>query len=112
MDAKAAILSSMRTWTIRNRFGKARTRHQGDDAPVQEIDVFDFLAGQMQELALADADDLQIRLEGLIFKALNISATERVRGFCGIPKDALRVQLADGELMNPAAKRTIDRDLL
>jgi hypothetical protein len=47
---------------------------------------------------------------GLIFKAL--SATERVRGLCGIPKDALRVQLADGELMNPAAKRTIDRDLL
>ena len=26
MDAKAAILSSMRTWTIRNRFGKARTK--------------------------------------------------------------------------------------
>jgi hypothetical protein len=45
---------------------------------------------------------------GLIF----LSAAERVRGLYGIPKDALRVQLADGELMNPAAKRTIDRDLL
>jgi hypothetical protein len=27
-----------------------------------------------------------------------------------IPKDGLRVQLADGELMNPTAKRTIDLD--
>ena len=32
--------------------------------------------------------------------------------FRGVPKDALRVQLADGKLMNPAAKRTIDRDRL
>jgi hypothetical protein len=38
-------------------------RHQGDDAAVQEIDMFDFLAGQMQERALADEDDLQMRLE-------------------------------------------------
>jgi hypothetical protein len=30
---------------------------------VQEIDLFDFIAGQMQELALADGDDLQMGLE-------------------------------------------------
>jgi hypothetical protein len=30
---------------------------------VQEIDLFDFLAGQVQELALADGDDLQMGLE-------------------------------------------------
>jgi len=30
----------------------------------------------------------------------------------GIPKNALRVQLTDGEVMNPAAKRTIDPDRL
>ena len=38
---------------------------------MQEIDVFDFLAGQMQELALADADDLQIRLEQRIRDAIS-----------------------------------------
>jgi antitoxin component of MazEF toxin-antitoxin module len=30
---------------------------------VQEIDLFDFIAGQMQQLALADGDDLQMGLE-------------------------------------------------
>jgi hypothetical protein len=30
---------------------------------VQEIDLFDFIAGQMQELAPRDWDDLQMRLE-------------------------------------------------
>jgi hypothetical protein len=30
---------------------------------VQEIDLFDFIAGQVQELALADGDDLQMGLE-------------------------------------------------
>jgi hypothetical protein len=38
-------------------------RHQGNDAFVQEIDLFDFIAGQMQALALADGNDLQMRLE-------------------------------------------------
>ena len=38
-------------------------RHQGNDATVQEIDLFDFIAGQMQELALADGNDLQMGLE-------------------------------------------------
>jgi hypothetical protein len=38
-------------------------RRQGNDAPVQEVDRFDFIAGQVQELALADGDDLQMRLE-------------------------------------------------
>jgi len=32
-------------------------------ASVQEIDLFDFIAGQGQELALADGDDLQMGLE-------------------------------------------------
>ena len=30
---------------------------------MQEIDLFDFIAGQMQELAPGDRDDLQMRLE-------------------------------------------------
>ena len=30
---------------------------------MQEIDLFDFIAGQMQELALGDRNDLQMRLE-------------------------------------------------
>jgi hypothetical protein len=30
---------------------------------VQEIDLFDFITGQMQELALADRDDLQVGLK-------------------------------------------------
>jgi len=30
---------------------------------VQEIDLFDFIAGQVQELALADGDDLQMGFE-------------------------------------------------
>ena len=30
---------------------------------MQEIDLFDFIAGQMQELTLDDRDDLQMRLE-------------------------------------------------
>jgi len=38
-------------------------RHKGNDAAVQEIDLFDFIAGQMQELTLDDRDDLQMRLE-------------------------------------------------
>jgi Integrase core domain len=38
-------------------------RHQGNDASVQEIDLFDFITGQVQELALADGDDLQMGLE-------------------------------------------------
>ena len=38
-------------------------RHEGDDAAVQEIDLFDFIAGQMEKLAPCDRDDLQMRLE-------------------------------------------------
>lgn len=38
-------------------------RHEGDDAAVREINLFDFIAGQMQELALGDRNDLQMRLE-------------------------------------------------
>ena len=35
---------------------------------MQEIDLFDFLAGQMQELALGDEDDLQMRFEQRIIR--------------------------------------------
>jgi hypothetical protein len=37
--------------------------NQGNDAFVQEIDLFDFITGQMQELALPDGDDLQMGLK-------------------------------------------------
>ncbi len=57
-----------------------RDRNQGNDAAVQEIDLFDFIAGQMQELALADGDDLQMGLEQRIIPRLQCLASRGARG--------------------------------